>query len=339
MILPVQVKEIKKHLEESENPLFLFDDDHDGLASFLILWKHIKRGHGVVVKGPPKVDISYLSKIHEYKADKVFILDKPVLPQEFIDKAKIPIIYIDHHQINKLQGAHYYNPHFHDKDDNSPVAYWAYKVAENDMWISIVGSVGDYYIPEYMDEFKKHYPDLLPKKINTEEIMHNSELGKLVQIFNFILKGTTSDTNKCIKVLTRIESPYEILRQESPRGKFIYRHFEKINKKYQRILDDALKTKSRGKVLVYTYTSKDSFTGPISNYLRYKYPKKIIIIARVKEDRIIMSFRSNTIELPSKINNALEGIDGYGGGHAFAAAASIPKDDFKKFIAQFKVQV
>ena len=41
-------KEIRDLVQSSENPLFFFDDDEDGLCSFLLLWKHIKKGKGII---------------------------------------------------------------------------------------------------------------------------------------------------------------------------------------------------------------------------------------------------------------------------------------------------
>ena len=84
MITTEEIDKIRNYLEKSENPLFFFDDDQDGLASFLLLWKHIGRGHGVVVKGSPELTEEYVRKVEEYRPDKVFILDKPMLSQDFV---------------------------------------------------------------------------------------------------------------------------------------------------------------------------------------------------------------------------------------------------------------
>ena len=339
MLTQKEILEFRNYLKKAENPLFFFDDDHDGLASFLLLWRSVKKGHGVLIKGPPFVDMSYIKKIHEYKADKLFILDKPVLSQEFVDQVNIPIIYIDHHKVNKLKGVHYYNPQFNDVKDNRPAAYWCYKVVKQDIWIATVGSVGDYHVPDFIEQFKKEHPTLVPEKLTINELLYNSKLGKLIKIFNFILKCNTSDTMKCIKILTRIETPEEILNQETPRGRFLYRIFEKINKKYEAVYNDAIKTKPEGKLLLYTYAAKDSFTSVVSNEISYKHPDKIVIIARRKDDRVIMSLRSTKIVLPPLIRKALDGIEGYGGGHDLASAANVPEQDFTRFIDQLKAQI
>ncbi len=341
MITDEEIKEFRNLLEESENPLFLFDDDEDGLCSFLLLWRHIKKGHGLVIKGPPSVPLNFLSKIEEYKADKLFILDKAKLDQEFIDKAKVPIIYLDHHPLQDIKGIKYYNPLKHDIDDSRPTSYWAYQITKENLWIAIVGMVGDWHIPEKeLKEFKKLYPELLPKKLTPGEILFNSKLGELAKIFNFCLKGTTKSSLQCIKVLTRVETPEEILEQTTARGKFIFKHYDKINKRYQKRLQDALKTKSKSKLLIYTYPpDNDSFTSMISKELIHKNPNKIIMVAKMKYDHVNISFRSKTVNLPNLIHEALEGLEGYGGGHKEAAGAHIKKPDFEEFLKRIKKSI
>jgi len=44
MLTETQINEIKEHLEKAQNPLFFFDNDNDGLASFLLLRRYIDRG-------------------------------------------------------------------------------------------------------------------------------------------------------------------------------------------------------------------------------------------------------------------------------------------------------
>ena len=79
-----QIAEIREELSKSVNPLFFFDDDADGVCSYLLLKKYIKEGNGVIVKSVPKIDKSFLNRIVEYNADKVFILDIAIVEQDFI---------------------------------------------------------------------------------------------------------------------------------------------------------------------------------------------------------------------------------------------------------------
>ena len=43
MIPPEQIAELKALLEASERPLFLFDDDPDGMTSFVQLYRFLGR--------------------------------------------------------------------------------------------------------------------------------------------------------------------------------------------------------------------------------------------------------------------------------------------------------
>ncbi|HUS50602.1 MAG TPA: hypothetical protein VMZ91_10585, partial [Candidatus Paceibacterota bacterium] len=63
------MEEIKEHLDKSQNPLFFFDNDVDGLCSFLLLQRYIGRGKGVPIKSFPEMTADYFRKINELNAD------------------------------------------------------------------------------------------------------------------------------------------------------------------------------------------------------------------------------------------------------------------------------
>ena len=75
MLTKKQYLQIKEELDNCKNPLFFFDDDPDGLASFLLLYRYLREGHGIIVKTHPKLTDKFVPKIEEYSADKVFVLD------------------------------------------------------------------------------------------------------------------------------------------------------------------------------------------------------------------------------------------------------------------------
>jgi len=338
MITEKELQEIRTLLNNAQNPLFLFDDDQDGLCSFLLLWRYAQKGKGIASKG--HLEEHVIAKIQEERADLLIILDKATLKQEIVDGLHIPIIHIDHHHPIDTSAPHYhyYNPRKENDADSRPTSYWSYQVAQQDLWIAMVGIISDWYIPEYVDEFNKAYPGLLPEKLSHPgEALFDAEFGKLARAFAFSLKGKSNESKQCIKVLTRIESPWEILRQETARGKFIYKHYEKLEKSYQKLRQEALDVKTKEKVLLFTYpATQDSFTSLLSNELIYRRRDKIIIVGRVKDDRVIMSIRSSEIKLPQLIHTALEGLTGYGGGHYLACGANVKQEDFGTFITRFK---
>jgi nanoRNase/pAp phosphatase (c-di-AMP/oligoRNAs hydrolase) len=334
-----QIDEIRKELESSFRPLFFFDDDPDGLCSFLLLYRLIKEGKGVVVKSSPELDEKFLHKVDEYKPDKIFILDKPLVSQDFLDKIQVKVIWIDHHEPVTRKKVKYYNPRIKDDKDNRPTSYWCYKIADQDLWIAMVGIIGDWHLPVFSKKFTKLYPKLLPEKIKTPETaLFKSEIGKLVRVFSFILKGKTQDVMKCVKILTRIKEPDEILKQTTPQGKYIYKRYKQINEQYEDLLSSIKATKS--KLIVFTYKQdKMSFTADLGNELLFKYPKKIILVGREKNRELKCSMRSSKIKLPPILKQALKDIDGYGGGHTYACGCCIKKKDFKKFIENIKKEI
>lgn len=332
---------IRKELDEAKNPLYFFHDDADGLCSFLLLYRYVKEGHGIIVKTNPSVDEKFLRKVEEYDPDKIFITDLAIVEQEFIDQAKRNIIWIDHHTPLKRENILYFNPRIKDKDKNIPASKLCYDVVKKDLWIATCGAVADWHWPDFIEDFKKMYPKLLPKDIDDPETaLFETELGRLISIISFCLKGHTKQIMRAIKVFTRIKDPYEILEQKTPQGKFIYRFSQKYIEDYHRLLNQAIKAETKDNIKKFIYTSKDiSFTKDISNEMLHRFSKNIIIIGREKSEEIKMSIRSKTAQIPKILEKALEGVEGYGGGHEYACGANVAKKDFDKFLEQFKTEL
>ena len=335
-----QITQIRDHLDNCKNPLFFFDDDQDGLCSFLQLYRYKKEGKGIIVKTTPKLDSIFVGKVREYQPDKVFILDVAVVEQDFLDEMKVPVIWVDHHGPFERSNVKYFNPRISNWEDNHPTSYMCHQVVQNDLWIATIGCVADWFIPPFVKDFKSEFPDLLDKPYKVPgDILYNTKLGHLIKVFSFVLKGKTSDVMKCVKVLTRIESPYEILNQETAQGKFIYKRYEEVNKMYEPLLKDVLKTadKTRDNLVIYTYKDdKSSFTSDLSNEAIYRFPDKIILVAREKNDEMKCSLRSSKIVLPPLIEKCLVGLDGYGGGHEHACGLNVKTYHFEEFVRRFR---
>ena len=334
-----ELQEIRNYIEKSENPLIFFDDDHDGLSSFILFKKEFEKAHGVIVKSGIRDNEIYFRKIQEYTPDTILILDRAEISQELIDFVNVPLIWLDHHPVLDRKGAKYFNPRIHDKEDTRPTSYWAYKVIKKYLWIAMVGIIGDYYLPKDLIE-NFEYKELFNNKTDIEDILYNSDFGKLVKIFNFILKGTTTDVKKNINMLLKIENPYELLKQDTPRGKYLYNFYQKINKEFLKLLSKVEESSTNDKVLLFIYPdSKLSLSAAISSEIKYKFPDKLIIIAREKNNYMRISLRSNHVILPPLIKKALEGLDGYGGGHDHAVGANVNVNDFPKFVEYIKKHV
>jgi nanoRNase/pAp phosphatase (c-di-AMP/oligoRNAs hydrolase) len=343
MLTNEQINELRREVEECYRPLIFFHDDADGLSSFLLFYRFIKEGKGIILKTSPELGENFIRKVDEYQPDKVFILDKPKVSQEFLDKVKCKVIWIDHHSPVDRYKVKYYNPRINDTKSNPPVAYINYKIVKQDLWIAMVGMIGDWFLPEkdLIKEFQERYPKLLPKKIlNAGKVIYETRLGKLVKIFSFVLKGKSHDAMKAVKVLTRIKEPEEILEQSTAQGKFIYKKFANVNRQYQELLDEIINKTTKDRILLYIYKeSKMSFTSDLSNELLYRFPNKIIIIGREKDSEIKFSIRSSNVLLPPIIEKALQGMEGYGGGHEYACGAVIKKKDLEDFMERFRKEI
>ncbi|MEA3378710.1 MAG: DHH family phosphoesterase [Nanoarchaeota archaeon] len=341
MISEEEIEKIRIYLKKSENPLFFYDDDPDGLTSFLLLSKYIEKGKGIPVKSSPNMDSLYLRKIDEYSPDYIFILDKPFISQDMVNKINVPVIWIDHHPLVDIKGINYFNPRKQNPEDSRPTSYWCYKVVRQNLWIAMCGIVGDWHAPEEeVDALIKEYPDLLKKTTSPGEILFTTDFGRLIKIFAFLLKGSTSNIKNNISILAKIENPYEILQQTTSKGNYLYKYYLKINKEYEALINKARSSATSKNILIFTYPTKShSLTGYLANELLFNYPDKIIIIGREKNDMTLMSFRSSSIPLPELLQKALNGLEGYNGGHTHACGGGIKKEQFHQFISNIKKEL
>ena len=327
MLTKSELKEIKQELDSSENPLFIFHDDGDGLCSFLLCYRYLKRGHGELIKKLYTLTKDYDYLVRKYKPDKVFVLDIPEIEQEFIDEVNVPVIWIDHHPVQRIKNCKYFNSRFKSPDKNFPVSYLMFKVLETDMWISMIGSVSDYYLPEYKNEFVKKYPDLLSDKIATAgEALYETKLGEIIRLLSFSLKAPKYKIKKTIKKLIEMQDPHEILEFKYP----------DLLDKYNKLKKAALKTEPEGKFLIFKYEKKAPFIGELANELIHLFPDKIIIVARESKKCVKASIRSRKYKVLSSVKEVLKYVKGKGGGHELACGVSIDVKDWDKFIVKLK---
>jgi len=335
MLTKTQIEEIRNHLENAQNPLFFFDNDNDGLTSFLLLRRYIDRGKGIAIKSYPELNESYYKRIKELNPDYIFILDKPVVSKEFLELVKndnIPIVWIDHHETDaNLEGIHYYNPLLNKDKKNEPVSYLSYHITKKkeDIWIAAIGCISDCYLPDFYPEFLKKYPELGKKDPKSAfDILYNSEIGDVARILDFSLKDTTTNVVKMLKFMMKVQSPFELI-DESNKSRGIFNRFNEINSKYQELLKKA-KENIQKNLIYFQYGGEISLSANLSNKLSFEYPNKYIIIANKKEGFASISLRGDNIrELTLK---AIENIDGAtGGGHRDATGAKMTLDKLPEF--------
>ena len=339
MLTKKQVEEIKEHLNKAQNPVFFFDNDQDGLCSFVIMRKFCEKGKGVQIKSYPAMNKDYFRKVSELKADYVFILDKPVVEKDFFDEAErinIPVVWIDHHdvQVKIPEFVHYYNPVLNKKRTNEPVTHLCYQISgkKEDLWLDIIGCISDHFYPETYPDFAKIFPELAFDSKEPFDILYKSKIGKVIMILGFALKDTTTNVVNMMRFLLKAKNPYDIL-EETDANKAIHRRFSEIDKKYTKLLEKARASAEENKgnkILFFQYGGDMSISSEISNQLSYTFPEKVIIIVRLSGSMASFSARGNGIK--EIVANALENIsDSRSGGHENAVGGKIKTEDIEKF--------
>jgi single-stranded DNA-specific DHH superfamily exonuclease len=337
MLTKKQIKEVREHLEKAQNPIFFFDNDPDGLCSFLLLQRYCGKGKGIPVRSFPELDKNYFRRVEELNADYIFILDKPVVSKDFFDAVRqvnIPIVWIDHHDIDRKtipDFVEYYNPIFNRGKKNEPVTYLCQKIAEQkeDIWLATIGCVTDHFIPDFYHEFLRKYPDL---GINTDKpfgVLYNSQIGRVGRMFGFALHDSITNVVHMMKFLMKVKSPYEVL-EENPKNRIMHERFNEIDRRYQKFMEKARAKVSDEQILFFEYSSDLSLSSHLSNELSYLFPEKIIVVMRVLDITTSISVRGERIrEKVLKVIEELE--DATGGGHANAVGAKIRTRDLEKF--------
>lgn len=331
-----QIEEIKSHLEKAQNPLFFFDNDSDGLCAFLILQRYIGRGKGVPIRSFPELSGEYFRKIGELNPDYIFILDKPMVSREFLEevsKHNIPIVWIDHHEIEREkipEYVNYYNPLFNEHKQNPPTTYLCYQISEKkqDLWLGVAGCISDKFIPEFYEEFKNEYPDLATDSEDAFEIYYESLIGKIVRIFSFALKDRTTNVIDMLRFLVKSRSPYDVL-EEKPENYHMHKRFNEINHKFKKFTQKAIEISDDKKMLFFTYGGDLSISSDISNYLSYKFPDKFVLVGYISGAKVNISGRGKGIK--GVILKAIEDFEASGGGHEDAVGIQINFNDVEKF--------
>lgn len=343
MLPKKELVKVRDELDNCSNPLFIFDKDTDGLCSFFLFYKYKKEGTGFP-RFTKRLDEQVLKKIKELNPDKIFLLDIATnfITDDFVEGVNVPIIQVDHHfNEDTYPKIKVFNPRKFKKSDGSPTSSICYNVVEQkqNLWIAAIGCIFDWHITKEVKEFAKEHAVLISPKIkNPEEAIYESKLGKLGEIYNFLLKGDTTEIKKNIKKLLEVNGPEEILDQTTEVGKELYNYYERVHVQYDELYKRAEKCVTKDKFLVFKYLTggDETFTSDLSTELKYRYPDKIVIVARVKDDYVFCSLRSHKIEIRSKLIEALKGLDGNGGGHELAVGATIKTKDFDTFLERFK---
>ncbi len=339
-------KEAREQLEQSQNPIFLYDNDADGLCSFLLLRRWLGRGTGVAVRSYPDVSSQHLEKINKENIDCVVVLDRHSLSEELlkgVQEKGLNVVWIDHHESNdverygKLDFVFYFNSRYTLKTKNSkPVAFHSLQIAnvENDAWIALVGCISDAHMPIFSKNVVKQYPDLWSKKIKSAfDAYYKTDFGRIALAINFGLKDSAAKVVEMQDFLLHCRDPKEAL-NESEENALLRENTRELMKKYL-ILVEKARESLKGDTLFFVYGGATSMSSEISNALMYEFPKKYIGVAFKKGGIVNVSLRGKDVK------KILEGIlpvieNSAGGGHPNAVGARIPASSLNKFEELFR---
>jgi single-stranded DNA-specific DHH superfamily exonuclease len=216
-----------------------------------------------------------------------------------------------------------------------------YRAIGGELWIAMIGIIGDWTFPkDLIEEFRKEYPELLPPTITSApQALFDSPFSWMIRCYQFNLKGRSKEYSKSVELLSTVRKPNELTR-DNPSLKHIFKQYDKYNTAYQELLKDALKVVGQDPLIVFVYSGQQSFTGELANELLYKFPDKIIVVARNKNGEYKCSFRSSpNRSMYNILQKALQGIEGRGGGHDQACGGSIAQEDWEQFLQQLREQV
>ncbi|MEI6058394.1 MAG: DHHA1 domain-containing protein [archaeon] len=343
MITTPQLKNIKELLEKSQNPLFFFDNDVDGLCSFLIIQRSLGRGKGVSIKSFPELTKSYARKIDELNPDVVIILDKPRVSSEFIkevEEKSIPIIWIDHHDVpieeEIMEKVHYFNSFDKKTGKSEPTTYIAQRIfnREEDLWLAMIGCIGDVYMPDFAEEFSEENPEIFPKKETGSAFnsLYTTDIGKIVRMLNFGLMDTTTNVIHLIKYLSQAKNAHDVL-EENQYTRQMHKKYKEYNTFLNKQVDKAEANMDKNKhLLFFSYSGTISMSSEISNKLYFKHPSKTVVVAYNNEyqGKINISIRGkNAKDITEKAIQNIEGASG--GGHKEATGAMVPMDNLEEF--------
>ena len=152
----------------------------------------------------------------------------------------------------------------------------------------------------------------------------------IAKIFSFALMDRTTNVINMLKFLMKVKSPYDVL-EENFQTSSIHRRAGELYVKYKKLIEKAKKEiVNSGKIFFFKYAGDTGMSADIANRLKYLFPEKIILVARISGAKASFSIRGKDIrekvvKAISKLKNAT------GGGHEDAVGGSIKVEDVEKF--------
>ena len=203
------------------------------------------------------------------------------------------------------------------------------------MWLAVIGCIADHFLPEFVSEFKEHYPDFWGVVKEPFDAYYKTEIGRIAMAMNFGLKDSVTHVVQLQNFLISCKNPGEVF-AEGPSNYSFRRKYLDIKRKYDSLLEKAGNF-SNEKVVFFEYGGEMSMSADLSNELHYKNPGKYVLVAYKKGEVSNISLRGKNVK--KILEKVLKGVDGTGGGHDDAVGARIKTSDLEKFKEVFEEEV
>ncbi len=337
MVLSQELKTIRTLLEQSASPFFLYDNDADGLCSFVLLRRFLGRGEGSAVRSNPDIDVRYAHQALAHGADLVVVLDRPYLGDSFLrelESRNIPVLWIDHHQVDSSHRehslVHAFNPCFAANPSHEPVTHWSYLISSRaeDCWIAVMGCIADHFLPPYVSLVKKTYPELWASVKKPFEAYYTTELGFLARMIAFGLKSPPSQVSVFERSLYSCSSPHDFKAALDSSEPFA-EEIRSLAHRYKTLIERAC-AEVNGQFIFFTYGGETSMSSEIANELSFRYPSSYVLVTHTKPGILALSLRGNNVL--SFIEQVLPLFPrASGGGHRDAVGVRLPSSELNSF--------
>lgn len=346
MLSQESLDDIRTRLEGASCPVFLFDNDADGLCSYVIARRALGKGKGIPVRSYPELDVGYCEQALILGADMVVVLDKPFISEasiRLLQERSIPLLILDHHVVEKTYSPEIgsypleYNPALLEGSERStePVSYLMYCALgrKEDLWLMIAGCIADHYLPVEWEVFSVHYPALGGKVQSPFHAYYLTPLGTLAQSLNFGLKDSLAHVKALVTFLSECSGPEQVLGDEAPLSFRDKMHT--LSEALERFIGEA---QVHGSLVVVQYSGATSMSADIANKLSFLYPGNYILVAYCKGSVTNLSLRGKGVK---KIFDALvptfPGL--LGGGHEDAVGGRMVSASVEGFIKAFQEKI
>ena len=360
-VLEKKAVDFLKNTCKDDKVMVIGHSDGDGLCSIAIICEFLER-KGVSWKRRVLFDSerTNLEKetrfaFEEFKPTKLIMVDFPVQGKitDFIEQftgIKQALV-IDHHNRFLIDSDYItlYDPRTFTKDDSKvfACAYLSYYLCSlaGDVsglsWLAAIGSRAD-----WMFDKNKAIKKALKKEFMfmcTDGL--NPLTDDLVEIINFnhFMKSKEYEDEVFRLLEESIDQKNPLLfLSEKHRFEHLFQMFqEKKTILYDCVSSEVSKAKQISNKLVVLNMEKNEGSRTIASVVAAKYLDSLVIVCNQSDKdpkKINMSLRNSSREFDCGkiVSLALQDLDGFGGGHPYAAGGTLAKTDIDKFFKKIE---